>query len=336
MTRIFYAAAHVVATSDTDNDWEATQRFPQRRWSLGLGVADAMDTAQRGMGLPWEATKELIRRSAAQARSVGGLLACGVGTDQLPAQSQSLAQIEAAYLDLLQVVQEAGAGVILMASRALAASASGPEDYHAVYGKLLSQVDSPVILHWLGDMFDPALKGYWGSTDLDVAAQSALALMHEHAGKIDGIKVSLLDTDREIALRAALPAGVRLYTGDDFNYPSLIESGSDALLGIFDAIAVPAAAAKAALDRGDLATFRNILDPTVPLARHIFETPTFHYKTGIVFLAWLNGHQEHFRMLGGYQTARSPEHLLRLYELALQAGVIADPDLAAARLASLA
>jgi hypothetical protein len=223
-----------------------------------------------------------------------------------------------------------------MASRALAASASGPEDYHAVYGKLLSQVDSPVILHWLGDMFDPALKGYWGSTDLDVAAQSALALMHEHAGKIDGIKVSLLDTDREIALRAALPAGVRLYTGDDFNYPSLIESGSDALLGIFDAIAVPAAAAKAALDRGDLATFRNILDPTVPLARHIFETPTFHYKTGIVFLAWLNGHQEHFRMLGGYQTARSPEHLLRLYELALQAGVIADPDLAAARLASLA
>ncbi|GIH03158.1 hypothetical protein Rhe02_12250 [Rhizocola hellebori] len=335
-SRIFYAAAHVVATSDTGIDWEATLRFRHHLWSLGLGVADAMDTAQRGMGMPWEATKELIRRSAAEASSVGGLLACGVGTDQLPPQSQSLADIEAAYLEQLQVVQEAGAGVILMASRALAAAAGGPEDYHAVYGKVLSQVDSPVILHWLGDMFDPALQGYWGSADLDRAAESALALMHEHADSIDGIKVSLLDADREIALRAALPEGIRLYTGDDFNYPALIESGSHALLGIFDAIAVPAAAAKAALDAGDTARFRELLDPTVPLARHIFETPTFHYKTGIVFLAWLNGHQEHFRMLGGHQSARSPEHLRRLYELAVQAGVIADPELAAARLASLA
>jgi hypothetical protein len=335
-TRTFYAAAHVVATSDTDIDWEATLRFRHHLWSLGLGVADAMDTAQRGMGMPWEATKELIRRSAAEARSVGGLLACGVGTDHLPAQPQSLADIEAAYVDQLQVVQEAGAGVILMASRALAAAAEGPEDYHAVYGKVLSQVDSPVILHWLGDMFDPVLKSYWGTADLDLAAQCALELMHEYADKIDGIKVSLLDADREIALRAALPEGVRLYTGDDFNYPSLIESGSHALLGIFDAVAVPAAAAKKALDEGDLATFREILDPTVPLARLLFETPTFHYKTGIIFLAWLNGHQEHFRMLGGHQTARSPEHLHRLYDLALQAGVIADPDLAASRLASLA
>ncbi len=334
--RTFYAAAHVVATSDTGIDWEATLRFRHHLWSLGLGVADAMDTAQRGMGLPWAATKELIQRSAAEAGSVGGLLACGVGTDQLPARPQSLADIEAAYLDQLRVVQEAGAGVILMASRALAAAADGPDDYQAVYGKLLSQVDTPVILHWLGDMFDPALTGYWGSADLDAATENALELMHEHAAKIDGIKVSLLDADREIALRAALPDGIKLYTGDDFNYPSLIESGSHALLGIFDAIAVPAAAAKVALDAGDTATFRGLLDPTVPLARHIFETPTFHYKTGIVFLAWLNGHQEHFRMVGGYQSARSAEHLRRLYELALQAGVIADPDLAAARFASLA
>jgi hypothetical protein len=332
VTRTFYAAAHVVAGSDAAIDWEATLAFRHHLWSLGLGVADAMDTAQRGMGMPWEATRELIRRSAAEA---GGLLACGVGTDQMPTRPSPLAEIETAYLDQLQVVQEAGAGIILMASRALAASAESPEDYHAVYDKVLSQVDTPVILHWLGDMFDPALKGYWGSTDLDVATESVLALMHEHASKIDGIKVSLLDEQREIALRAALPDGVKLYTGDDFNYPSLIESGSHALLGIFDAIAVPAAAAKAALEKGDVTRFRELLDPTVPLARHIFETPTFNYKTGIVFLAWLNGHQEHFRMLGGHETSRSPQHLRRLYELALQAGVIADPGLAGARLASL-
>ncbi len=330
--KTFYAAAHVVATSATDIDWEATLRFRRHLWSLGLGVADAMDTAQRGMGLPWESCKELIRRSAAEA---DGLLACGVGTDQLPAQPHSLDRIEAAYLEQLEVVQGAGAGVILMASRAMAASASGPEDYHAVYGKLLSQVDGKVILHWLGDMFDPALKGYWGSADLDEAAQSVLALMHEHAAKVDGIKVSLLDADREIALRAALPQGVRLYTGDDFNYPSLIESGSDALLGIFDAIAVPAALAKKAIDAGDTARFREILDPTVPLARHIFQTPTFHYKTGIVFLAWLNGHQEHFRMLGGHESSRAFDHLRELHRLALDCGALADPDLASSRMALL-
>jgi dihydrodipicolinate synthase/N-acetylneuraminate lyase len=332
--RTFYAAAHVVATSDTDIDWDATLRFRHHLWSLGLGIADAMDTAQRGMGLSWDATQQLIKLSGAESRSVGGLLACGVGTDQLPAGAHSLPAIESAYSQQLEVVQEAGANVILMASRALARVASR-DDYLALYGKLLARSSQPVILHWLGDMFDPQLAGYWGSSDVDVAADTVLELMHAHADKVDGIKVSLLDADREIALRAALPAGVRLYTGDDFNYPSLIASGSHALLGIFDAIAVPAAAALKALNAGDTAKFREILDPTVPLARHIFETPTFNYKTGIVFLSWLNGHQDHFRMVAGLETARSPEHLTKLYELALEAGVIADPTLAAARFASL-
>lgn len=334
MSRTFYAAAHVVATDETTIDWEATLRFRHHLWSLGLGVADAMDTAQRGMGLPWDATKELIKRSGAEAGSVGGLLACGVGTDQLPPGRHPLAEIEAAYAEQLAVVQEAGAQVILMASRALAASASSAKDYFAVYEKLLAQADKPVILHWLGDMFDPALAGYWGSSNLDEAADNALGLMHAHANKVDGIKVSLLDAAFEVKLRERLPAGVRLYTGDDFNYPELIESGSHALLGIFDAIAVPAAAALKALREGDLVRFRALLDPTVPLARHIFESPTFNYKTGIVFLAWLNGHQDHFRMLGGLETARSRDHLVELHRLALEAGVISDPSLADFRLAT--
>jgi hypothetical protein len=359
-SRTFYAAAHVVADPAADNsagkpavvDWDATMAFRHHLWSLGLGIADAMDTAQRGMGLDWAATQELIRRSGAEAKAVGGLLACGAGTDHLAAGSHRLDTIERAYAEQLDVVQSAGAQVILMASRALAASATGPADYARIYGNLLTSVDQPVILHWLGDMFDPALAGYWGragspadrreapgsgqaSSDLDAAAESVLAIIHENAAKIDGIKVSLLDADREIALRAALPAGVRLYTGDDFNYPSLIESGSHALLGIFDAIAVPAAAALAALDAGDTAKFREILDPTVPLARHIFATPTYHYKTGIVFLAWLNGHQEQFRMVGGQEHSRSLEHLVELHRLAAGCGVLRDPELAAARLAEL-
>lgn len=344
-SRVFYAAAHVVADPAADNgagrpavvDWDATMRFRHHLWSLGLGIADAMDTAQRGMGLDWAATTELIRRSGAEARSVGGRLACGAGTDQLAPGAHSLAAIEAAYAEQLDVVQEAGAKVILMASRALAAAATGPDDYHAVYGKLLAQAEQPVILHWLGDMFDPALARYWGAADLDTATESALELIHGNAGKIDGIKVSLLDEAREVAIRRRLPAGVRLYTGDDFNYPQLIagdEAGhSDALLGIFDAVAVPAAKALELLDAGDTAGFRAILDPTVPLARHIFGTPTYHYKTGIVFLAWLNGHQDHFVMVGGQEHSRSRDHLLELHRLAGEAGVLDDPDLAADRLA---
>lgn len=335
--KTFYAAAHVVADPDADNgpgrpavvDWDATLAYRHYLWSLGLGVADAMDTAQRGMGLDWAATRELIRRSGAAAQSVGGLLACGAGTDHLDAGVHPLGAIEDAYRTQIDVVRDAGANVILMASRALAASAQGPDDYHRVYGTLLSHVDRPVILHWLGDMFDPALAGYWGSPDLDSATESVLSLMHKHSDKIDGIKVSLLDADREVAIRAALPGGVKLYTGDDFNYPQLIESGSHALLGIFDAIAVPAAIALSEPHR-----VREVLDPTVALARHIFQAPTFHYKTGIVFLAWLNGFQDRFVMVGGQENSRDRAHLVELHRLAAECGVLRDPDLAAARLAT--
>ena len=342
-SRTAYAAAHVVAAPGGGNapgapaalDWDATLAFRRRLWSLGFGVADAMDTAQRGMGLDWAATSELIARSGAEAEAVGGLLACGAGTDHLPAgPAADLAAVRAGYEQQIEAVEAAGARVILMASRQLAATAASPEDYHQVYGALLRQTRQPVILHWLGTMFDPALDGYWAGpgADPDAAADSVLALIKEHADRIDGIKVSLLDADREIALRAALPAGVRLYTGDDFHYPELIRSGSDALLGVFDPIAVPAATALRALDAGDTERYQALLAPTVPLARHLFAAPTFHYKTGIVFLAWLAGHQDHFGMVAGAQSGRSAVHLLELHRLALAAEILPDEDLAAARL----
>jgi hypothetical protein len=363
--RIAYAAAHVVADPLGDNtpgspaavDWDATLRFRRHLWSCGLRVADAMDTAQRNMGLDWAATRELIQRSAAEAKAYGDpadLLACGAGTDHLgpagtarpaggaaPAASAAsagraaIAEIVAAYEEQVEVVRAAGASAILMASRQLAAAARGPDDYHAVYGELLRQADRPVILHWLGEMFDPHLAGYWGSSDIATATESLLALIRDHAAKVDGVKVSLLDADHEVRLRAALPAGVRLYTGDDFNYPSLIASGSHALLGIFDAIAPAAAAALAALDAGDTEAYDTIFDPTVPLARKIFEAPTYHYKTGLVFLAWLAGHQDAFVMVNGAQAARSLPHLAEVFRLADAAGLLPDPELAVRRMRSL-
>ncbi|MFI7044635.1 dihydrodipicolinate synthase family protein [Streptosporangium sandarakinum] len=343
--RVVYAAAHVVADPLGDNtpgapaavDWDATLRFRRHLWSYGLRVADAMDTAQRNMGLDWPATRELIRRSAAAAAELGDpaeLVACGAGTDHAPGAA-TLEEVTAAYTEQAETVREAGAGVILMASRQLAAIARGPEDYHAVYGKLLSQADRPVILHWLGEMFDPNLAGYWGSRDVAEATASFLELIREHAAVVEGVKVSLLDAGHEVALRAALPEGVRLYTGDDFNYPSLIASGSHALLGIFDAIAPAAAAALAALDAGDTARYNEIMGPTVPLSRKIFETPTYHYKTGIVFLAWLNGHQDAFTMVNGAQASRSLPHLAEVFRLADRAGLLADPEMAVHRMRSL-
>jgi hypothetical protein len=341
--RVAYAAAHVVADPRAENvpgapaalDWERTLAFRHHLWSYGLGVAEAMDTAQRGMGLDPPATRELIRRSAAEARAVGGRIVAGVGTDQLPARPASVERIRDAYAEQLADVLAAGARPVLMCSRHLAAAARGPEDYQRVYAHLLEASDAPVVLHWLGDMFDPALAGYWGSPDLDVAADTVLDLIKGYAGKVDGIKVSLLDADREVALRRRLPAGVRLYTGDDFHYPELIRGDaaghSDALLGVFAAIAPAAAAALAALDAGDLAAYDGILAPTVPLARHLFAAPTWHYKTGIVFLAWLAGHQGHFTMVGGQQAGRSATHLARLLTLADAAGLLPDAELAAAR-----
>jgi hypothetical protein len=344
--RIAFAAAHVVADPAAPQgpglparlDWDATLAFRRHLWGLGLGVADAMDTAQRGSGLDWPAAAELIRRSGEAARACGGRLACGAGTDQLaPGQRHGLAAIRDAYLGQLAVVEEAGAQAVLMASRALAACARGPGDYHDVYGPLIEQASRPVILHWLGPMFDPALAGYWGAAGLDAATAAVLELIAAHAPRIDGIKISLLDAGRERAIRRALPAGVRLYTGDDFHYQELIrgdaDGHSDALLGVLDPIAVPAAAALAALAGGDTARYDALLAPTVPLARHLFAAPTQHYKTGVVFLAWLAGHQDHFVMPGGAHTRRDAAHLAALLPLAATAGVLPDPELAAGRVA---
>lgn len=344
-SRTAFAAAHVVSDpfSDADPlhngqiDWNATMAFRHHLWSLGLSVAEAMDTAQRGMGLDWHRAKELIQHSVREARSVGGRIACGAGTDHLlPGPNVTLEEVEAAYEEQCSFVEAQGGQIILMASRALAACARGPEDYERVYGKILSQVSQPVILHWLGDMFDPALEGYWGSRDVEPAMEVCLRIIREHADKVDGIKISLLDANKEVVMRRKLPAGVKMYTGDDFNYPSLIrgdEHGySDALLGIFDAIAPAAAASLHALDDGDMERYDTILEKTVPLSRHIFQRPTYAYKTGIVFMAYLNGHQSHFRMIGGAEGARSVIHLAELFVLADQAGLLVHPDLAVERM----
>ncbi|MGW1063404.1 dihydrodipicolinate synthase family protein [Streptomyces aureus] len=346
LSRTVFAAAHVVADPYADVspddpaavDWDATLAFRRHLWAHGLGVAEAMDTSQRGMGLDWAGAAELIRRSAAEARAVGGRIACGAGTDQLTGPA-ALADVRAAYEEQLALVEESGARPVLMASRALARTATGPEDYLDVYGHLLRQAAGPVILHWLGPMFDPALEGYWGSEDLDAATEVFLEVIAARPDKVDGVKVSLLDAGREIALRRRLPDGVRCYTGDDFHYPELIagdeHGSSDALLGVFDPLAPLAAGAVRVLDTGDAKGFRELLDPTVELARHLFRPPTRFYKTGVVLLAWLAGHQEHFVMVGGLQSARSLPHLARAYELADGLGLFPDSERAETRMKTL-
>ena len=317
-------------------DWEATLRFRDHLWAHGFGVAEAMDTAQRGMGLCWEQARELIARSARRARQRGGTIAAGVGTDQLAdGESYPMARIIAAYEGQLDAVQSAGAGVILMASRALAASARSAQDYLDVYGELLKQAQRPVILHWLGEVFDPALHGYWGSPDFGAAAGTVLELIDRAAGQVDGIKLSVLDAGQEVALRRRLPPGVRLYTGDDFNYAELIRGDaaghSDALLGAFAAITAPAAAALHFLDSGDVAAYDAAMGPTIPLSRLVFEPPTPYYKVGVAFLAWLNGLQPRFAMLGGLHHSR-PGHLIRVFELAAGARALTSPGLAVERM----
>ena len=347
--RIALAAAHVVADplADIDPwltpaiDWDSTIEFRRYLWSLGLGVAEAMDTAQRGMGLDWNKALELIRRSVAAARDVpGAVVFSGVGTDQLaPSPRVTLDDVIGAYEEQIEAVEACGGRIVLMASRALAAAAKSPDDYAKVYGHILQQVREPVIIHWLGDMFDPALAGYWGEADHHAAMDVCIGIIGDHADKVDGVKLSLLDKDKEIQLRRRLPQGVLTYTGDDFNFPELIagdaQGYSHALLGIFDAIAPAASAALAAHARGDKDEYWNILEPTVPLSRHLFKAPTRFYKTGIVFLAYLNGHQSHFVMVGGQQSARSLLHLVEAFRLADAAGLIRDPDLAAARLTTI-
>jgi Protein of unknown function (DUF993) len=354
VSRSVYAAPHVAARPGGEIDWESTLGFRDFLWDYGFGVAEAMDTAQRGMGLSWPQGRELIARSAARAAERGAAIACGAGTDQLPAGRHPLSAIIAAYESQLELVQSAGAGVILMASRALAASARSGQDYLDVYLHLLRQADRPVILHWLGAAFDPALAGYWGAADFGSAADTVVRLAERADGKVAGIKLSVLDAGREVALRRRLPPGVRLYTGDDLHYDGLIRGDawgggtagpagaagpghggaphSDALLGAFAAVTAPAAAALHALDAGDLAGYDAAIGPTVPLSRAIFEEPTFYYKVGIAFLAWLNGLQPHFVMLGNLQQQRTPEHLIRVFELAAGAGALLEPDLAAGRI----
>ena len=353
--RIAYSAAHVVADPlaaidpwlQCAVDWDATIAYRQRLWSLGLGVAEAMDTAQRGMGLDWPTSLELIRRSLDAAKDVpGALVASGCGTDHLVLENvKTVDEVIAGYEEQMAAIEKLGGKLIVMASRALARVARSPADYERVYDRILSQAKQPVVLHWLGDMFDPALKGYWGSDDTDKAMDTALAVIAAHPDKVDGIKISLLDKDKEIAMRRRLPAGVRMYTGDDFNYAELIAGDgwgkeethgqSDALLGIFDAIAPAASAALGELAQGNLQKFHDILGPTVPLSRHIFAAPTRFYKTGVVFMAWLNGHQSHFTMVGGQQSTRSLPHFAELFRLADAANLLEQPELAVRRINTL-
>lgn len=344
--RIVYAAAHVVADPFADGDpagsaaidWERTLAFRRYLAGLGLGIAEAMDTAQRGMGLDWPGALELIRRTREDLP--GATIANGCGTDQLdPADARSPDDVVRAYLEQVEAIQRLDARIILMASRALVRVARGPADYVAVYDRVLAACDRPVILHWLGEMFDPALAGYWGAAGFEAALETALEVIHRHAAKVDGIKISLLDKEKEVRMRRRLPSGVKSYTGDDFNYPELIEGDaqghSHALLGIFDPLAAAAVHAVDRLGRGDVAGFRATLAPTVPLARLIFRAPTRHYKTGVVFLAWLNGFQDHFVMLNGAQAMRPLPYFTAAFRLADGCGVLRDPELAVSRMKGL-
>jgi hypothetical protein len=345
LNRIAFAAAYIVADPlansnpwlDEAVDWDATIAFREHLWDLGLGVAEAMDTAQRGMGMSWQGSLELIRRSVAAARPRQGLVFSGAGTDQLaPENAKSIEDVIGAYEQQIAAIEAVGGRIILMASRALARVARSPDDYRKVYGRVLSQVQEPVIIHWLGDMFDPALAGYWGTKDTNAAMEVAVEIINAHAAKVVGVKISLLDKDKEIAMRRLLADGVHMYTGDDFNYAELIEGDaqgySHALLGIFDAIAPAAASALVALARNDRRAFHDILGPTVPLSRHIFKAPTRFYKTGVVFMAYLNGHQDHFTMVGGQESTRSTLHLAEIFRLADAAGLLRDPELAVDRM----
>jgi Protein of unknown function (DUF993) len=343
-SRRIFAAAHVVADPFADNapgvsagiDWEATLQFRHHLWSWGLAVADAMDTAQRGMGLDWPNIQTLVRSSCAEAARVGGAIACGANTDQIEGSTASLEQIVEAYLEQVALVEGAGGQVVLMASRHLAEAATSSDDYHEVYRRVLSHTTRPAIVHWLGPMFDPALEGYWGAAEIDKATDHFLDILAENSEHVDGVKISLLAKDREVDMRRRLPAGLNMYTGDDFAYSETMlgdEHGySHAFLGAFDLVAPAASAAVQALDADRREEFSEILDGTLPLARHVFSSPTYYYKCGVVFMAYLNGHQSHFRMVHGLESTRSVLHLTRQFRLADEAGLFDDPDLAGHRM----
>ena len=342
-SRDVFAAAHVVAdprrasaAGGADQiDWDATLRLRRDLWSLGLGVAEAMDTSQRGMGLDWHGARELATRTLDEARHCGGRVVVGIGTDQLAAERPSTTEIADAYLEQLSAIEASGGDCVLMASRHLATAASGPDDYLAVYDKVLAQAQRPVVLHWLGTVFDPALDGYWGHRDPNTAMDTVVDVIVAHAERVRGIKVSLLDPALEIRLRQRLPDGVRVYTGDDYNYVDMIagddDGHSDALLGAFAALGPYASAAFARLDAGDIAGFREILAPTEPLSRLIFAAPTQYYKVGVAWLAYLNGQQSHFRMIGGFEAGRTLVHLAALVREADGIGLFVDPESTARR-----
>jgi len=347
-SRLAFAAVHVVCDPLVDIkpgsspavDWDATMAFRHHVWSYGLGVAEAMDTAQRGMGLDWESAEELIRRTLRESKAVGGSTVCGVRTDQLdPDGAFSTEEVEEAYLAQCEFVESLGGQVVIMPSVQLRRAARSADDYRRVYSNVISQLERPCVIHWLGDVFDPMLRGYWGSTDLDESMDVVIDILKASGDRVWGLKLSLLDQRRELAMRPRLPAGVHMLTGDDFDYVTTIAGDgitySDALLGAFDGVAPAASQALMRLDEGDEAGFRAILEPTLPLSRHIFEAPTFYYKTGIVFLAYLNGHQRHFRMIGGLESGRSIVHLARLFVLADQANLLRDAELATARMAAV-
>lgn len=346
--RVVYAAAHVVADPLSNDDptvraaidWPTTLKFRSHLLDLGFGIAEAMDTSQRGMGLDWPTALELIRQSLAHAGSRAHLIASGCGTDHLlPQHAKTLDDVVKAYLEQLHAIQKLGGRIILMASRALVQVAKSPDDYVKVYSRVLAEADHPVVLHWLGDMFDPALQGYWGSNEFSSTMETALTVIRDNVTKVDGIKISLLDETKEVTMRRRLPASVKMYTGDDFNYPALIEGDaqgySHALLGIFDAIAPVASQALQALAAGDTKTYNDLMLPTVPLSRLIFRAPTQFYKTGIVFLAWLNGHQDHFVMINGAQSTRPLPYFTDCFKLADKAHLLRDPDLAVSRMKKL-
>jgi hypothetical protein len=349
LTRTAFAAAHVVSDPLRERnpwdtrpavDWDATLAFRQQLWDQGLHLAEAMDTAQRGMGVDWPTALDLIQRTlrAAKAHPMQPRVACGAGTDHV-ADLTTEGAILAAYTQQAEAIEAAGGQLILMASRAFTALNATQDTYHHVYRRLIDGAKDPVILHWLGPMFDPALTGYWGHTDTAKASDFVLSLIEENPAKVDGIKISLLDQHHEEAFRARLPANVRLYTGDDFNYAPLIKGDgtrhSHALLGIFAAIAPAAAQALEALALGDQDTYHQLLAPTVPLSREIFRAPTRFYKAGIAFLSWLNGHQKHFIMPAGFQSSRDISHYAQVFRLADAAGLLSNPDLAQARMKTL-
>lgn len=351
LTRTAFAAAHVVSDPLRERnpwdtrpavDWDATLAFRQGLWDQGLGLAEAMDTAQRGMGVDWQTARELIERTLAAAKThpLKPRVACGAGTDHRPLETlTTAAQILAAYSEQAEAIEAAGGQLILMASRAFPAMTATPDVYHRVYRSLIDGAAEPVILHWLGDMFDPALAGYWGHADVAKASDFVLDLIAENPKQVDGIKISLLDQAHEEAFRTRLPDGVRLYTGDDFNYADLIAGDgkcfSHALLGIFAAIAPAASQALEALAQEDVAKFHSLLEPTVPLSREIFKEPTRFYKAGIAFLSWLNGYQSHFIMPAGFQSSRDITHYAHVFRLADQSRVLIQPDLAEARMKTL-